>query len=65
MKKKPKKAVKAKPKVKPQSIGNMIGTCVTWNGNVYTVITFDTLHDVNGRFEKVELTAVRHLPIEV
>ena len=61
MKKKPKKAVKAKPKAKRQF--KAIGECVLWNGNVYTIMTFDTMQ--NGRFEKVELKAVRPLPIEV
>jgi hypothetical protein len=57
MKKKPKKR---KPKA-VKRISNMIGECVTWNGNVYTVMTFETMQD--GRFEKVELKAVRPLPI--
>ena len=57
MKKKP---AKRKPK-SVKRISNMIGECVTWNGNVYTVMTFETMQD--RRFEKVELTAVRHLPI--
>jgi hypothetical protein len=60
MKKKPKKAVKAKPKSKRHF--NAIGECVMWNGNVYSVMTFDTMQD--GRFEKVELKAIRLLPIE-
>jgi hypothetical protein len=57
MKKKP---AKRKPK-SVKRISNMIGECVTWNGNVYTVMTFETMQD--GRFEKVELKAVRPLPI--
>lgn len=57
MKKKP---AKRKPKA-VKRISNMIGECVTWNGNVYTVMTFETMQD--GRFEKVELKAVRPLPI--
>jgi hypothetical protein len=61
MKKKSKKAVKAKPKSKRNF--KAIGECMLWNGNVYTIMTFETM--TQGRFEKVELKAVRALPIEI
>jgi hypothetical protein len=39
----------------------MLGEGIMWNGNAYVVTTFETVQ--NATSERLQLTAVRYLPI--
>lgn len=52
---------KRKKPVKRKRKPTMLGDGIMWNGNAYVVTTFETVQ--NGTSERLQLTAVRYLPI--
>ena len=52
---------KRKKPVKRKRKPAMLGESIFWNGNTYVVATFETLQ--NETCERIQLTAVRYLPL--